>query len=119
MDENVRKLLMSIADGALLVDDSGRIAFANAALHKMLGYDDGELTGKGLEALIPESERDAHSRARAEYQREPEARRMGLRSGLLGRKKDGSYTAIEISLSPVELDETKYVLALAREPFKD
>ena len=116
MDENVKKLLSAIADGALLVDGSGGIVFANASLHRMLGYEGDDLAGERLEKLIPESERDAHARARVDFQREPEARRMGQRSGLLARKKDGSYTGIEVSLSPVEFDGEAFVLALVRQP---
>ena len=46
--------------GILVVDDAGRIVFANAALVKMFGYAEKELIGQAIEALVPETVREIY-----------------------------------------------------------
>jgi PAS domain S-box-containing protein len=47
-EERHRTLLETIPDGIQKVDTSGRIIFANKALHKIYGCPDGELLGKSV-----------------------------------------------------------------------
>jgi PAS domain S-box-containing protein len=114
MNKQVENLLQSLADGVLLVDRQGIIRFVNESATELFGYEPGELVDQAIEELVPESERDPHKSMRDKFQASPEARRMGRRTGLVARRKDGGYFKIDVSLSPVELDGTAYVLALAR-----
>ncbi len=52
---------------------------------------------------------------RGEYAASPQARPMGTRTGLCGRRKDGSEFPAEIALSPVETDEGVLVYASIRD----
>ena len=52
-----RTLVETIPHGIEEINTSGIITFGNSALHRMLGYTQGELLGKGIWELIPHSER--------------------------------------------------------------
>jgi PAS domain S-box-containing protein len=115
MEANVQKILDALADGVIVVDETGVISFANKRSLTDFGYAYDELVGQPIETLVPEPEREPHGRTRKSFQAAPEARRMGLRRGLMGRRKDGSYFSVDISLSPMEIDGARSVLALVRD----
>lgn len=110
----VVSLLSALADGVVVVRDA-TILFVNPAAAKMFGYEESALLGQDLEMLVPEPERETHAHVRGRYQAAPRARLMGARSGLLGRRQDGSYFRVDVSLSPIDVDEEAAVLALVRD----
>ncbi|MCP5278353.1 MAG: PAS domain S-box protein [Thiobacillus sp.] len=107
-----RLVVEANANGLLVVDDKGAIQMANPALERMFGYEPGELIGKPMEILVPESERAGHEQKRSGYMRAPEARPMGAGRDLVGQRKDGSRVPIEISLSSFMEDGRRYVDAV-------
>ncbi|HEY9711126.1 MAG TPA: PAS domain S-box protein, partial [Oculatellaceae cyanobacterium] len=52
-----RTLVETIPHGIEEINTTGIITFGNSALHRMLGYAEGELLGKRIWELIPESDR--------------------------------------------------------------
>ena len=60
--ERVREMLFSTAaEGLVLVDGSGAIRMLNPRLLELFGYGKGELIGKSIELLLPESFRAART----------------------------------------------------------
>lgn len=102
-------------DAFLIVDDSGRIAEANATATEMFGYTSNELVGMAVERLVPEARRDAHRRERAAYQQDPHRRPMGIGMELRAVRADGSEFPVEVGLSPFVEDGRTYVVASARD----
>jgi anti-anti-sigma factor len=107
-------LVDALTDGVALVDGDGLLALANRRLAEMSGYEQAELIGLPVEALIPADLRPAHRGHRADYARAPEARPMGTRSPLVGLRKDGATFPVEISLSPVPTATGHLTLAVIR-----
>lgn len=101
-DRTLRALLETAAQGILSVDAAGLIVTANPALETMFGWGVGELIGHSVEELLPLRFRDAHVRHRTGYFAAPRARLMGGGLDLVGRRKDGSTFAIEVSLNHVQ-----------------
>lgn len=56
-----RTLIETIPQGIKEIDITGTITFANSTLHRILGYPEGEIVGKKIFDLAPESERLAVS----------------------------------------------------------
>ncbi|MGB5436215.1 MAG: PAS domain S-box protein [Maribacter sp.] len=87
-------------EGILVVDKKGTIIKANIAGESMFGYDQGELSGKKVEDLIPKKLRRKHVQHRVAFCESPHSRRMGRESDLWGLKKDGLKFPLRVSLSP-------------------
>jgi PAS domain S-box-containing protein len=97
-------------EGILVIDTKGTIMLTNSACEKLFGYPSGELTGKAVEVLIPQRF-SKHKIHRENYNHNPYPRSMGIGMDLYGTKKDFSEFPVEISLSPFENNEGKFVIA--------
>ena len=101
-------------NGLLLVDRQGTIRYTNASLERMFGYDEQELVGVELEALVPESARSRHRELSRQFVQRPQNRSMGTMGAdteLIGRRKDGSHFPIDVALAGVVVDDEHYVQA--------
>ncbi len=110
-----RRLLEAAPDAILEVDRGGHIRLINRVTEQLFGYEREELLGQPVELLIPEQLRGKHVHHRSLYWSHPTTRPMGSGLSLEGRRKDGSRFPVEISLSPVESDQTFYVTAVIRD----
>src|SRR5574337_1987293 len=88
-------------DAMIAVDRDGVIVLANAQAERMFGYERGALPGLALEALVPESLRDAHRTHRNGHMAHPRIRPMGIGYELMGMKHDGQAVPLEIGLSSI------------------
>jgi two-component system sensor kinase FixL len=97
--------LSSIVDaapiGVLVVDQTGTIVYVNAVLAQMFGYAIGDMQGRPVEMLLPETSRHAHVDWRNAFLRAPEPRAMGSGRELRARHADGHLFPIEIGLGVV------------------
>ena len=111
-DVTVRTLLESLAEGLVIIDNSGTILLVNSRVEQMFGYPEKELIGKTHAVLIPERFRTVHEEHQSHFLAEPKARPMGQIPGLAGRRRDGSEFPVEISLGYIETINGVLVLAL-------
>ena len=114
-ESRFRELLEAAPDAIIEVDRDGRIVLLNAATESIFGYRREELLGQPVECLIPESARGRHEAHRAGYWANPVTRPMGFGMILLARRRDGSEFPVEISLSPVKIDDGFRVTAIIRD----
>lgn len=108
-------LLEQIPDGLLLVDDDGRIRFANRRAEHIFGYPRGSLVGAHVDTLLPDDVRDQHRAHRTNYLGAPESRPMGQFRDLRARKRDGSEVFVQISLGRVGKRDDHATLAVVRD----
>lgn len=102
-------------DAIVVIDQLGRIDFANSRTEAMLGYLPRELLGKALNILIPERYRNLHSGHVGRFIVHPSSRMMGAGLELTALRKDGSECQVEISLSPYLSPEGTIVIAALRD----
>jgi len=114
-ESRFRELLEAAPDAIIEVDREGRIVLLNAAAESIFGYKREELLGQPVEKLIPEGARGRHHAHRAAYWANPVTRPMGFGMILLARRRDGSEFPVEISLSPVKIDDGFRVTAIIRD----
>lgn len=110
-----QKLVESIPDAIIIVDDAGRIRLVNARAADWFGYRPQELLGRPVEVLIPEPLRERHQRHRSAYMAQPSARAMGAGAQFVARRRDGSEFPVEISLSPLATAGDTLVIAMVRD----
>jgi PAS domain S-box-containing protein len=99
------RLLDSTPDAIVMVNPTGRIVLANANAEALFGYRPGGLLARPIEALLPERYRHAHIGHRSAYFSQPRVRAMGAGLELHGLRQDGSEFPVEISLSPLTVEE--------------
>jgi PAS domain S-box-containing protein len=104
-------LFINATEGIIVCDSRGIILLCNPASEKMFGYTSQEIVGERIEMLVPDEVKEKHTGYRESYATNPHARPMGLGLNLNARRKDGSLLPIEISLSPLERDGEKLVIA--------
>jgi len=108
-------ILEAAPDVILLCDADGKIVLVNAHIEKVLGYQPQDLQGRSVEVLIPERFRNKHPQHRMNFLCEPQLRPMGTGLDLKALRKDGTEVAVEISLSPVQIDDGIAVVAVLRD----
>ncbi len=102
-------------DALVIVNQAGGIKHVNSQAEALFGYQRSELEGLLLEVLLPERFHATHTAHRERYAASPRTRPMGVGLELYGRRKDGTEVPVDISLSPLQLADTLYVLAAIRD----
>ncbi|MCY4028104.1 MAG: SpoIIE family protein phosphatase [Acidobacteria bacterium] len=108
-------LLETTPDAVVVVDGAGTIVYANRLIEELFGYKPHTLVGRPVEILVPEAARGRHHGHRADYGRAPAMRAMGSGSDLLGLHSSGREFPVDISLSPIDSDEGRLVIAAVRD----
>src|SRR3569832_2964141 len=110
-----RQLVDAAPDGRIVAEQGGGIVLANLEAQRMFGYRRDELTVKPIETLVPDRLRAGHPAHVKAYHAAPRLRPMGSGLDLHGRRKDGSEFPVEISLSPIDHEGARLVVAGIRD----
>lgn len=109
------KLLESLPDAILVVDENHNIVFSNNTSHEIFGYERGELIGKPIEMLMPQAYRKGYRNSFNDYIIDVPWRPKSNNLDLFALRKDGTRFPVDIMLGPLEeKDETK-ILAVVRD----
>jgi len=103
-------LFDAVVEAMLLVDVSGKIIMANSAAQDLCGYTLNEFRDLEVEALIPQRFREHHRQYRKQYLAHPRKRPMGNNRNLVLLHRNGHEIGVDISLSPVTIQQQVYVL---------
>lgn len=101
----------ALPEAVVAIDSSGAIVFANARAEAVFGWRRGDLLGKPLEILLPESAAKPFRAAIGSFMAQPRAGPIGLGRALHGRRRDGTEFPVEISLTPFETVAGRVVFA--------
>ena len=112
---DLRTLFQETPTAVVLVDEAGVIRTINDQAADLFGYEPGELEGKAVERLVPDGLEGRHRAHRKAFMETPEPRPMGIGLELEGQHRDGRTIPVEISLTPVELDDGFRVMAGVRD----
>jgi PAS domain S-box-containing protein len=87
-------------DAIISIDDARRISLFNWGAERIFGYTSEEAVGQSLDMLLPEELRHLHAGEIAHFATSAQtARRMGERSTIVGRRKNGEIFPAEASIS--------------------
>ena len=97
-------ILAIAADAIISIDETHRIVHFNHGAEEIFGYSATEAIGQPLSILLPERFRPTHdAHIRAFGQSADNARRMGHRREVAGRRTDGTEFPAEASISKLDL----------------
>jgi two-component system sensor histidine kinase DevS len=108
-------MLDASPDGVLLVRADGSIAFANSAASELFGHERVDLSAMLVEDLMPSDVRDSHVLRRNSYNAEPSSRPMDTGLQLFAERGDAALIPVEISLSPVTVDDEVCTIVTVRD----
>ena len=114
-DDFAWSLLDASPDATLIVAGTGEIVFVNDHVGGLFGIEPADLLGRLIDDLLPEGLRAVHRAHRTRFRAAPTVRAMGAGSELWARRADGSEFPVEISLSPLALDDEVFVMAAVRD----
>ena len=107
----LRAAMEHLGDSVYVLDPSGRVVYANAALRRELNASEAEITGT---QFTPSVRTDDHDLARRERERALAGHATNYRG--VGIRLDGSRFVADVSLSPVHVDGVVVgVLGIARD----
>ncbi|WP_342315363.1 ATP-binding protein [Lysobacter sp. FW306-1B-D06B] len=111
-EQEVLRILLEAAPSALLLADAqGIIRYANLQASRVFGYEDANMVGMHVDALLPtcpDLRKCEHHRHDAVH---PIAREMGHEIDPVGVRRDGTEFPIEVGLSPLTLANQPHVVA--------
>ena len=104
------------ADAIITIDDKHRITLFNDGAERTFGYARDEVIRQPLDILLPETLRHAH----ADHVRKfgasgTSARKMGERSEIHGRRKNGELFSAEASISHLEIGSESLFTVVLRD----
>lgn len=110
-----RQIAEDSPDATMVSNEGGQIILINRRFELMFGYDRGELLGRPVEILLPDSFHHAHIAHRAKYEKYPTVREMGARPPLSCKRKNGQEFKARIRIGPtVHPEGIFYITTLHR-----
>ncbi|WP_052700395.1 PAS domain-containing protein [Methylocucumis oryzae] len=106
----ITKIVHGSSEAMLLVAENGVIRLANTLAEKIFGYAPETLPGLNVEQLVPLPARAKHAALRKGFVSENRARPMSAERSLFAMRADGSEFPVEISLTPIEIDNQFWVI---------
>lgn len=107
----IAKIIEGSPEAMLLVGENGLIQLANATACNVFAYAQADMVGLSVDELVPEAIRPQHAELRRKFIAENRPRPMSASSSLLATRADGSEFPVEISLTPVNIDNQMSVIA--------
>jgi PAS domain S-box-containing protein len=109
-----RCLLEAAPEAIIITRPDGRILLVNEQAEKLFGYDRTEWLGQGLESVLRQVEQPADGH-RPSKPGGTSTGSGGAAPAFLGRRKDGTEIAVEVSFSPLKTKEGLLILNLIKD----
>lgn len=115
-EERFRSIAHAASDAILVIDQAGRIEYANPASSKMFGYAAEELLGQELHTLLaPERYRADYQRGLAAFAASGEGPALNKMLEMEALHRDGHEIPIELTVSPMRLKGQWHAVGVVRD----
>ncbi len=101
-EENLWKVLETVSEGVIGIDEQGIIDSYNSAAKRIFGYQADEVIGRNVSMLMPETDAVAHDDYIRRYLETGEARIIGIGREVVGRRKSGETFPMALAIEKME-----------------
>jgi PAS domain S-box-containing protein len=115
LNQRLRAVLDTAADGIITIDGHGIIRTINAAAERIFGYTAAEIIGQNVAVLMPEPYRCEHDSYLRNYLRTGERKIIGIGREVQGRRKDGTNFPVDLAVSETRLDDYRAFTGIVRD----
>ena len=103
-------------DAIFIIDDEGKVTYANPASERIFGYSSMEMIGKGIHDIIaPEEYREQIKMGLEAFRKTGTGRAVGKALELTAKHKSGSFIPIEITVSPLQKQGKHWAIGIIRD----
>lgn len=102
--ENLEKLIDTIEDGIVVINDKGIIQKFNPTAEKIFQYRSDEVIGKNVNMLMPEPYHSNHDDYIKNYITTGVSKLIGIGRDVEGKKKDGTVFPIHLAMSEMMVE---------------
>ena len=113
--EQMRAIVATATEGIVTIDEAGNIDIWNAAAERLFGFTAAEVRGQNVSILMPTHYAAEHDGYIRRYLATGQARIIGIGREVVGRRKDGSYFPIDLSVGEGRLGEQRFFVAIIRD----
>jgi len=114
-DEYIRAVVNAVLDSIITTDNHGTIETFNPTAENMFGYKTFEIIGENLKKLFPEPFQSEIENQINLYRKSGKSKLVGTSREIFGKRKDGSTFPLELSLSVMNLGDSKKFVAIAKD----
>lgn len=114
-EAQIRQLLQSVPDAAIVVDSEGRIITLNTEAERQFGYVQADIIGQNVNILMPQPYKGEHDGYLRRYRETGEKRVIGKGRLVTAQRRDGSIFPISLSVGEFRSDDTLYFTGFIRD----
>ena len=114
-EEHLRKIMDTVADGIITIDETGTIETLNPTAEEIFGYKPGELVGSNVKVLMNEDDAANHDHYLARYTNTGVRHIIGAAREVIGRRKNGSLIPIELAVSEMRFSGRRLFIGALRD----
>lgn len=115
LNQRLRAVLDTAADGIITIDERGTVRSVNAAAERIFGYTSAEIIGQNVGMLMPESYAREHDSYLEKYLRTGEKKIIGIGREVEGRRKDGTNFPADLAISETHLGDYRAFTGIVRD----
>ncbi len=105
----------AMADGFIVIDESGEVHHFTAGAEKLFGWRAQEVIGQNVRMLMPSPYREAHDGYLSAYLRTGVKKIIGIGREVTGLRKDGTTFPLYLSIGEIWLDERRYFVGVTHD----
>lgn len=117
-ETRLRKIMETMVDALVIIDDRGMVESFNPAAERIFGYPAREVLGHSAALLLPQAvvrDHDGDIRLLSHPAAPPGKGQAPQGATLEGRRKDGTLFPLEMSLSELEIAQRRLYIAVIRD----
>lgn len=114
-EAQLRSILETVPDAMVAIDSQGIILSFSATAERMFGYSAQEACGQNVSTLMPSPHREHHDEYIARYLSTGQRRIIGTGRVVTGRRRDGSFFPIELSVGEINSGRRRLFIGFIRD----